>query len=692
MKRAAWIGAALVGLAALGLVASSRMGREPAEAMTTTVAVTTEDGQQMERTVPKAEHRKSVVLFFQESEAEDLEWMRVGFPVLLATDLYQDPFLDLRIPFLFIEDLREKGHPDGLGVSRPIQRQITQDQHADYFVSGSVSRDEAGYLIRVTLNAVEGGEVASHEYHGEDPFALADAAALQLRRDLGTPPEMIETTEDLPVSDMVTSSTEAFREYIEGARLFGFAGDHAGARARVQAALAIDSTFAYAYYQDYLIATMLQDVAGARASLQKSLDYIYRVPERNQFKIRATYYADIQEDPEKTLAVLRMWETLYPEDLEAVKVLAYNLQFRGLKEEAAEKFQRALELDPESYDIVLHLGDLRRDTGAYDLAEARYRQYLGKFPQEVAGHQKLASLALIRGDLDSAEQHYEDALLNAPTDLDLRLNLVGLEVRRGNFADAQGAYDELLGEAKTPSQRRDVLGGLRRLARYRGQLHRSLEYLDLRLIETEKMGNPFVALGEQSGSMRYYVEAGETELALEKLRDARSRTAPEYGAVVSMGESIVYTMLGEADSAEVHVGHLRDFMERFGVAILEPVAVELEAGVAELRGDAARSATLYREALDSDPTDASLLQDLGRVLRKAGDLEGSVEILERALRVFPADGRARLELAKTFIDLGKPNEALEQLDRSLEIWAEADPEFAERIEARDLYETLKASS
>ena len=95
-------------------------------------------------------------------------------------------------------------------------------------------------LHRVALQTGALSDQVSVE--GSDPFAVVDAATLELAR------VMRLRTPALQVADVVTPSLAAFRFYEQGLRAYYLRGDATAARPLFIAAVAEDSTFAMAAY------------------------------------------------------------------------------------------------------------------------------------------------------------------------------------------------------------------------------------------------------------------------------------------------------------------------------------------------------------------------------------------------------------------------------------------------------------
>jgi hypothetical protein len=100
-------------------------------ATTMTVTVADEEGQAVERVIPKSEFRKKVVLFPFENASGDstLDWLQYGMPLGVWADLRQDMFISATEGLSFLEQMREAGYEDGLDLPPALMRSIAQDAH-----------------------------------------------------------------------------------------------------------------------------------------------------------------------------------------------------------------------------------------------------------------------------------------------------------------------------------------------------------------------------------------------------------------------------------------------------------------------------------------------------------------------------------------------------------------------------------
>jgi len=100
------------------------------------------------------------------------------------------------------------------------------------------------------------------------------------------------------------------------------------------------------------------------------------------------------------------------------------------------------------------------------------------------------------------------------------------------------------------------------------------------------------------------------------------------------------------------------------------VIADAQSLCAEGRFHAAASQLL--DAFRASPEDAEIARELGAVMRASGDLQASVDYLERALSNNPTDARAVAEIVLAYHAMQKHEAASRILTRSLELGLRSD--------------------
>jgi len=81
-------------------------------------------------------------------------------------------------------------------------------------------------------------------------------------------------------------------------------------------------------------------------------------------------------------------------------------------------------------------------------------------------------------------------------------------------------------------------------------------------------------------------------------------------------------------------------------------------------GQVSEAERSFRKALEIDSQDVDALNNLAVILRRRGEPDKAVELLQRGVKARPNDARIRSNLALALEAAGRPNEALAELKKS----------------------------
>ncbi|MEJ2339340.1 MAG: tetratricopeptide repeat protein [Gemmatimonadales bacterium] len=679
-------------LAVAGLVLFSVFQGRDLGAATTTVVVADEEGNALQRVVPKAEFRRKIAIFPFDNVSADtsLSWMQYGLSLALLLDLRQDTFLEVRNEQHFSERLREAGYETGTGVPLSLKREIAEEQHRDYLLAGTVDRSEGMILVDAELYDVRRGRLLERMTLSEsDLMRLVDSLSVQLKRGLEIPAQRIEDTADLPVAELVTAVEPAFRDHVEGYRNLVFGGDWQAALSQFQAAAELDPAFAYAHFGTYMTAVLGNLGPVAKEAIKATVEHEYRLAERDQYAAKVEYYLIARQDPAKALAVAEMHANLFPDDIEARFRLGYLYTVQNDRPAAIREYKRILEVDPSQHDMLQEIGGLFESMGEFEQALDYYGRYLERFPDSERSFRVVGDLYRQLGKQEEARDNFERALVVEPENVEALTALGQLEYAVGRPEEAQARLAEASDAARTPLQRAQVYEALRDLAEWQGRTRQAIQYRAQQMAELEASTfPPLLAIVNRLTSLDLFVQAGQAGAALDSLASIQEALEPPWDLAGSIGEVVVYRELGDAESLARAVERLDRMIQALGFENLRAVSERADGLLMELRGDCARALDRFDEALSLEPTRTEVHTDIGRCERKLGRLDEAAVSLERTLEVRPADPKALLELARVRAESGDREAALERVEAALEVWAQADPGFEPAAEARALHAQL----
>ncbi|HEX9885438.1 MAG TPA: tetratricopeptide repeat protein, partial [Longimicrobiales bacterium] len=543
-----WVLAERVGVPVNVIVAAAVMvlfvrGKDLGAA-TTTVTVTDEDGVEVERVIPKSEFRKRLSLFYFDAPAGDTAaaWLQYGLTNAIASDLSQDHFIDLRVPALFADRLREAGFEELTGVPLSLQRQVAEEQHRDHFVRGTVAVEAGEVRATVALYEVASGKaVEEREYTGASVLEMTDRITEQLRADLEVPELRDASVRDLPVSEVLTSNLEAFRTFIEGAMAIHVDRDYAAGTAAMLRATELDPTFAAAQYALAQLYYLTNRTPEAAAPLQAAMDHLYRIPERSRFQVKSDYYFIVRQDVDKALASIVMWGDLFPDDVQAFQA---RLQIQAVRDDRTgmlESLRTILELDPEQKDVLLQMGNLHQAMGDLSAAREAFQRYADEFPENTDVLRRLASVSRSQGNLEQARDYLDRALLLEPSDVAVMVAMGSVLRGLGDFDGALAHLQDALAGAGTPEEQIQAHGGLEAWYRMRGRVGEAVTHLEARMAAVMQSQPGLLAVQTRlREAPRAYVEAGRDGDALAVVEEARAQLPPPFNAFVPLGEMAIH--------------------------------------------------------------------------------------------------------------------------------------------------------
>lgn len=553
----------------------------------------------------------------------------------------------------------------------------------EYFLTGSISGRPEELTVETRLYETDSGKLLEQRtYSGADVFELIDRLSLQLKRDMEIPDHHIEEARDLPMKEIFTGSMAAFRSYVEGVRALEVSRDWQSAAQQLGEAVRQDSSFAQAHLLLFLSHLFLNDVPKATESLTSAMTLSYKLPERLQFGLRANYQRLVKQDPDKAIAAAGMWTELYPDDISGHLLLGLLYGIAGRYDRAIAEYETILEIDPGQYDFLRAIGEVYEGTGRYEQAAQYYQRYADEFPDDARSFTPLGRLSRLQGDHQAAQRYYERALLLDSENTEVMISLAESAFDLGRFEGALNQLNEALAASRTAGQRASVLNAFKRYYERRGQPDKAVEYLHERWSELEKDLPPVLVNQEKMPDLNLYVKAGMAQAAFDTITAAANRLTPPLNLMASIGSVRVAVELEDAELIEEAVAGMERFIAALGVEALRPLVIDAEAKVLELEGQCDQAIIGYRRAIELAPTQVHRYTDIGRCQRKLGQLDGALESLDRTLRIQPYNAEAHLEKALVYLEHGDRDRARQHLQTALEVWRDADLDFAPAREAR----------
>ena len=665
-----------------------------------TVTVLDEQGNQIERVIPKSQFRKKVALFFFSNETgnSELDWLQYGFVTLLEFDFVQDLFMDIRSGYYgtagiatpVYEKMKKAGFEKGIDLPLTLQKKIADELHLNYFASGSFSKKNDSFTMTVSLHETKNGKLISkNSFTGANVFQLVDEVSLKLKQDLEVPAKHLDEVNDLPVSEIFTNSIPAMKSYTAGLNATLFEQNWASAQKNLELAVKEDPSFAMGYVMLKLVYLFTNQNQKRAEVFGPLMQHLYKLPERFQLFVKSDYYF-LKQDPEKQLSVIKMLVSLYPEDVLSRSILALFYQLRNRKDEALAEYKRILEIDPEQDEVVRAVGRFHKQRGEFDEALKYFKQYSEKFPNDIKSYQNIGGVYLTLGDYKQAKTYYEKVLLFEPENISTLATLAGIEALMGNFEQSLTQIQDALTLCKTAKDKFKVYKSIESYYEMRGQINKALEYMHLKLTELDKFSPPLLALSEKIDALEKYVVAGQKETAFAKARELEAQLSPPFNEAIPFGYLQIYIELGDAEKAEEAIAGADAYIKKFQFEINRPIVLNGQGRVHEIRGEFEQAIQSYQKQLELEPTEAKIHRNVGRCYRQLKDYKKAEEHLQKTLQRYPFSAKTLYELALVFSEDGETEKALQHLQKAVKIWENADADYKYATQAKEKLSALQS--
>jgi len=162
--------------------------------------------------------------------------------------------------------------------------------------------------------------------------------------------------------------------------------------------------------------------------------------------------------PDEAIAAYRQAGALRPKDPEPHLSAGLLLEKESHFADAAEEYNKALAIDPNSANAVAALANLYMRGHQFEKAEAMLRKLAVSRPQDPVVHLQLGRVMAAAGKDAEATTEFEAALKIAPSDADATRELAGLYLKAGKYDKAETAFRAILASNPKDADAHENLG------------------------------------------------------------------------------------------------------------------------------------------------------------------------------------------------------------------------------------------
>ena len=595
--------------------------------------------------------------------------------------------------------LRDLGRRLFGAESGPVEEsqflEVAKESGADVMLAGQIGKaGETRYIIWRLVDTRSGEILAATRVDGDDLLALADDVVSEVAQALETRFGLVGVSDHQSVVAMTTEDPRAHEHFVQGT-LEALDFKFSDAVEAFEQAIAIDSTFALAHFELARAQRGLREWELASQSTETAWGLRTQLSVKDRLRLEA-WRAQINYRVVESLEVNRELVDRWPDDRELLRELSTQLFFWWFFTEALEISRKAAALYPDdenfAYIPVEALARLRRT----DEALAYTKEFVRRYPDNRRGVVLLSYRFSEAGQVDSFEVYIRKALAMAPDNINTQRTIETIPYYRG---DLGGAIDSIERFAK-----RDDLAEGDRVATWRslsdlyqeaGRYRECVAMIDSvgayqvgrvsRFYHERWKSEQLLYMG-RAREVLYWAQAVAETLAV---GGAESNDPQFYGIAswtAKQQRAAALVMLDSTEIASQAVENLLVTSADFGnYARLE--AVYLKTEIAIRRGDVGR-ARIYNDEM------AAMGHSIAATWDRKGEMEATVsrlegrfdeaeQTLQRLLAIYSGHALGYYELGQLYEEMNRPEDAVREYERFLELWSQADEGLPQLVHARE---------
>tara|TARA_Y100000590_G_scaffold419772_1_gene521815 strand:- start:399 stop:1946 length:1548 start_codon:yes stop_codon:yes gene_type:complete len=508
------------------------------------------------------------------------------------------------------------------------------------------------------------------------------------------PQSHLENNVDLPASETITNSFDAFRFYIKGMIIKEENGEEAANL--FQKAIDIDETFAMAYFmlQD---AYVMNNQGDKRLEpIKKIIEYDYKLPERMKFVPKVMYYWETKQ-PDKNLKTCEMQLKLYPDNLVVYDVLRELYSMKGEWKKLIDTYDILLSQYrggklKENKDIAYYLIKIAQiylfRFNDYENARVYIDKYIDYYKEDSEPYEMLAKIYEYEGNNSKAIEMYQTALTFNHENIWIMAQIEMIKEDEG-IQRIQN-LENLLIQCKSKDDTVDVYERIATLNRHYGKYDENNKYIELSL-ELREQYQPFMRYFHLNYNIfTYLAQNGKYDIGYKKLQEF-DKTLQSPFSFFSIANQLDFYMAAEKwDILEEMLPRVKAVYKEWG--FVDDDAMISEAYIAEYKyQEFDKAMSLYNQALLDNP--GYRLSDLhinvGRCYRLLNNHKEAIDKLTQVINsslYYKVD--ANYELALIYKEKGNIKKAINHIDIMLDHYKHADSTLIKVYRAKTLRKEL----
>jgi serine/threonine protein kinase/Flp pilus assembly protein TadD len=667
---------------------------------------------------PKIDNSIAVISFENQTGDKGYDYLQKAIPNLLITNLERTGELYVATWERMHDLLKQMGQKDVEDIDRDLGFELCRREGIESIVTGSFVKAGDTFVTDVkvldvaTKKLLKGANVRGR---GEDSILQTqiDELTLEISQGLGIAREKLEADQHR-IADVTTSSMEAYSYFLQGKEYFNLMKSE-DARIAMEKAVAIDPEFAAAYDWLGMIYNFLGNREARIGAVKKAMELSDRATEKERLYIQISYAYAIEGDSEKGFLLYKELAQKFPREKDVHFDLAFQFQARGMYEEAIAEFKKSLELDPGMGHALNGLTYAYSDMGDNEKAVEYAQKYVAMYPDDANPVDTLAEQYLRMGRLDEALENYKKAMEMQP-DLGSAFRIAYIYALKEDYPQAlkwidsfidhapsagiqaegyyfRAIYDFMLGKKEQAfldlgkgAESADKVGNEPRKADMnfvRGCIYYDLGNFDTAKEYLQKMFGENFSYDQatQQDKLFYNFYLGLADVRLGRMEPAKSKLEELKSLIFRSNPFLTYVSTVWSDGLQAEIW-IAEGMADKTIELLE-------------RPKHGPPPSLEVDVLG--PYNIPMIRDtLARAYLGKGDIDGAIAVYERKASFDQQIKELRLIhpkyyylLGKLYEEKGEKAKAVEQYERFLELWKDADHGIPELEDAKERLSALK---
>jgi tetratricopeptide (TPR) repeat protein len=644
------------------------------------------------------------VMYFENNTGDgSLDHWRKALSELLIADLSQSKHIRVLSRDRLFNILREMNLLEAKSYSSKDLEEVAARGRVENILQGAYAKAGDNIRINVMLQQASTGElIGSESVEGmgeKSMFSMVDDLTRRIKANFKLSEEEIASDIDKEVEKITTSSPEALKYYSQGIEYLSKAQNRKCIQL-MEKAIAVDPEFAMAYRAMAVSYGNLGFASARIKNLQQALELSDRVSDRERYQVQGDFYSNSENTFDKAIEAFNKLLALYPEDTAGNNNLGVVYSILEEWDKAIERYEALRQFKDEHIFTYTNLAGMYMAKGLYDKAEEVLEEYINIVSDNAFARLNLAQNCAFQKKYDLALAQVEKAASLNPN---LPWNFLArghIYIYKGDLIKAENEYQRLLEAeeqvAHFPGRR--WLGALYLLQgkfeKSKDQIKRGIE-LAKKIDEKELEAIFCIELGYRQLKSGNYKEAlEEHDRAWKGFRELNKVFGQRY---TLFAKGLTYLEMKSTNEAQRTADELKEMIEA-GMNKKEMRYYHNLTGRIELgRGDYSKAIECFEKAVSLLPSEndpdyddqASFIEPLALAHLRAGNLEKARAEYERIISM--TSGRLGYGdiYAKSFYMLGKiyeqqaqKSKAIENYEKFLDLWKDADPGITEVEDAR----------